>query len=299
MSRSALRRLARRLYYAIPSSRLRAKLINLGSLPFRRMIVRKDLGGYSAELHLREVMEFAAFLGSFERDMVGHIEALAKPGMTVLDIGANVGLHALRLARSVSPNGQVFAFEPSDYAYRKLARNVELNPHLSVRPIRLALSNEDSQNVEVHFRSSWLPDGGRADLVSSRVDFGRLDTWVEQQSLDKVDLIKIDVDGFEGFVISGGRETIGRHRPAILIEASIDQSKDGRPDPFAELEALGYRFIATESGEPMLAADIRQRLDHLTEKDSFNVLARHEARTGRDPTASHTFRQPAEDLRRA
>lgn len=269
-----VKKVARWLYHSIPSPRVRDALVAAAAKPFRSKIVRRNLGGYQAELHLGESMELAAYFGSFERDMVDLIDRLTKPGMIALDIGANVGLHTLRIAHRVAPNGLVYAFEPTEYAFRKLCRNAALNPNLKIEALRLALSNEGATDVEIHFRSSWLADGGRADTETSKVDFVRLDDWINRRGIERVDFIKMDIDGHEGFVLQGAVKTIERDRPDMLVEASIYQYEDGRPDAFALLAGLGYKLFTTSEGEEISHEAIPVRLAALPEGVvSINIYA--------------------------
>jgi FkbM family methyltransferase len=238
-------------------------------------VVRRDLGGYVAELHLGENMELGAFVGVFEPDMDPLIKRLARPGMVVLDIGANVGLHALNFANQVRPGGKVYAFEATEFAHRKLARNAALNPSLDLEPLHLALSNEGKAGVEVDFRSSWRSDGSRADSGKSIVDFARLDDWVAERQLSRIDIIKLDVDGYEGLVLDGARDTVSRFHPDFLIEAWTGQYGTGRPDAFAILTSLGYEFRTTATNEILTTETIPLRLAEMSAKgsESFNLLA--------------------------
>lgn len=270
---------AKRVYRAALPVRLQRTGYRLFASLMRGRVVCRDLGGYRAELHLDEVMELGAYVGEFEPDMGPLIDRLAQPGMVVLDIGANVGLHALHFAHRVGPDGKVYAFEPTNFAFRKLTRNAALNPTLNLEIHQLALSNQAARNVEVDFRASWRHDGGRADVGTTTVDFELLDEWVVQRGLDRIDLIKLDVDGYEGLVLEGARAALARFRPAILIEAGADQYKEGRPDAFAILASLGYSLRPTRSTEPLTAEAIRQRVEGIVGggSDSFNVLASFEA----------------------
>jgi FkbM family methyltransferase len=268
--------LAKRLYRAVLPKTVQRRGYRAFTALMGDRIVRRDLGGYCAELHLGEVMELAAFVGEFEPDMGPLIDRLTQPGMIVCDIGANVGLHALHFAHRVGAEGKVYAFEPSDFAFRKLVRNVALNPHLNLEAEQLALSNETKTAVEVDFRSSWRHDGSRGDLSKSVVDFTLLDDWVAQRGLDRIDIIKLDVDGYEGLVLDGARATLARFRPQILIEAGADQYRDDdRADAFAILVSLGYRLQTTRDTESLTPVSIRERVSDLVDRgsDSFNVLA--------------------------
>jgi tRNA G37 N-methylase Trm5 len=114
--------------------------ISLAALAYRtiaagRAIVGKNdyatvrRGGLTWALDLREGIDFSIFLlGAFERSTVRTLKKLARPESVVFDIGANIGAHTLGLARNVGPAGRVFAFEPADFAFEKLKRNLALNP---------------------------------------------------------------------------------------------------------------------------------------------------------------------------
>jgi FkbM family methyltransferase len=266
---------AKRTYRAALPVRLQKMGYNLFAAAVRNRVVRRDLGGYVAELHLGENMELGAYVGEFEPDMDPLIKRLARPGMVVLDIGANVGLHALNFARQVFPGGRVYAFEATEFAYRKLARNAELNPALDLEPLHLAVSNEAALAVEVDFRSSWRTDGSRSDSGKSVVDFARLDDWVAERGLSRIDIIKLDVDGYEGLVLDGARDTVARFHPDFLIEAWTGQYGTGRPDAFAILASFGYEFHTTGTNERLTPETIPLRLAEMSAKgsESFNVVA--------------------------
>src|ERR1700744_4645117 len=88
--------------------------------------------GVRFDLDLAEGIDFAIYLGGvFERGTAQALSRLVEPSSLVVDIGANIGAHTLRLARLVGPQGRVLAFEPTDFAFQKLQRNLALNPELA------------------------------------------------------------------------------------------------------------------------------------------------------------------------
>ncbi len=101
-------------------------------------------------LDLNEGIDFSIYLlGSFEPSTVRAYRRLVGYGSTVLDIGANIGSHTLQFARLVAPGGRVHAFEPTDFAFAKLMRNLEINPEIADRVVANKLMLVDRTDIEL------------------------------------------------------------------------------------------------------------------------------------------------------
>jgi len=204
--------------------------------------------GITYELDLRELIDSTIYYeGAWEPDTVAALRRLIKPGQTVLDIGANMGCHTLRMAQLVGETGQVVAFEPMSAAYGKLARNIQLNPFSNIVAEKTGLSSSDGE-IEIAFATSWRldlkPDHARAERVSLMT----LDGYVTAHPglFSRLDCIKLDVDGFEEAVLHGARDTLLRYRPVILMEMGSDSMGAVR-----YLQVQDYSFL-TESGAEIL-----------------------------------------------
>lgn len=262
--------LATRLYRATPFRRVREAYFHAFLRFVRGRRVIRQVEGMTFELDLGELIDVGIFLEQYERDVVALIERLVRPGHTVLDIGANIGAHTLRFSKLVRPEGRVYAFEPMDYAFSKLTRNLSLNPSANTRPARLALSDRNASNQEVHYRSSWASTGQRT-LETSRVDFRRLDDWCDEHGVTSVDLIKMDVDGHEMQALTGGIRLIERSRPPLLMEAGAWHFTGEGGNPLQLLAGLGYRFWETESLVETTLDRIRARLPERDDAMGFSV----------------------------
>ncbi len=207
----------------------------------RRGIFRRQ--GICYELDLDEGIDFSVYLfGCFEPCTVHRYRKLIQPGQTVLDIGANIGAHTLQFARLVSPWGQVYAFEPTAYAFSKLKQNVQLNRELStcieLRRCFLAATAAEGPPPKVY--SSW-PLVGAGD-ERQRTHLGALkstegasvtsvDRFVAEAGLKRLDWIKLDVDGYEIDVLRGAGSALRFLRPKLIMELA--------PHCFGE---LGFDF---------------------------------------------------------
>ncbi len=239
----------------------------------RTAVVAVD--GITFALDLSEVIDAAVYLGSYESDVRRAIERHFQPGGIALDIGANVGAHALLLAKKAGPKGKVYAFEPMNYAYRKLKGNIARNVFKNIQAYQIALSNVNLADQEINYRSSWRSHGQSVE-EHSRVDFRRLDDWCQEAGVGHVDLIKIDVDGNEFSVLSGAQILLRTSRPVIIIEVGAWHFKEPERNPIEMISKLGYRFRDARTLEeyPNIAA-IQCALTHLDNADSgtINVIA--------------------------
>ena len=216
--------------------------------------------GISWHLDLREGIDLSLYLGLYERGLPQIAEGILGPGSVALDIGANLGVHSLTLAKLVGANGRVIAFEPTKFAYQKLCDNISLNPALAGRitacQVFLTSGNQGAPPADVY--SSW-PLYDRADVHS--VLQGRLmptegahgvplDAFLSDpqrvgRPLTRIDFIKLDVDGHELEVLTGAKDSILRYRPTMLIEFApyMQDEVEGRLESLLKtIDSFGYRL---------------------------------------------------------
>ncbi len=267
-------RMARACYRATPSAAVRRMAFAAFAHGVRRRRAVAALHGFRFDLDLGETIDLSLFLGVYEPEVTAAIRRHARPGMIVLDIGANIGGHTLLLAGLVGAEGRVIAFEPTDYAFEKLKRNLALNDVPQVEPVKVALSDHRSGVQLVDFRSSWMTNGGRKDGVSS-VRYERLDDWCRARRLGRIDLIKLDVDGNEFPLLEGGRDTISGSKPIFIMEAVGLHFDDDERNPYRFLERLGYHFHELRSGREMSVEALRALLprNDAAMSVSLNILA--------------------------
>jgi FkbM family methyltransferase len=173
---------------------------------------------------------------------------------TILDCGAHIGYYSLLFA-SLATHGRVFAFEASaktaDMFERNVAHNRDRLGELgTIDLIPAALGATVGENVVETLYFSGLPtDNGRTEQA---FDFTTVDAFVAARGLDRVDLIKTDVDGWDYDVLLGARATIERFRPTILSEVNYALEWRGRtPDDVARLvEELEYDHVVLDDPSP-------------------------------------------------
>ncbi len=156
--------------------------------------------------------------GVWEPEATGLICPRVREGMTVVDVGAHTGYYTILFAKRVGPRGQVIAIEPEGRALAFLHRNVEMNGHDNVTVLPVALSNRAGRAFERE-QAFLVPDDGQVSAAEeANVAACVFDDLVESLELQRLDIVKIDVEGAELHVLEGMRQSLVRWSPDLLLE---------------------------------------------------------------------------------
>lgn len=149
------------------------------------------------------------------------VRRLLQPAMCAIDIGANIGIYTLVMARLVGPDGHVVAIEPQDGPRQHLERALDLNGLANVEILGVAISDrsgtgrmETGPDSET---ASLKSDGGVAIGAADEVALMTLDRLVESMRTPP-DFIKIDAEGAERSILAGGKDCLARHQPIVMVE---------------------------------------------------------------------------------
>ena len=242
--------------------------------------------GVKWSLNLKEGVDLAIYLlGGFELRTLRRYEKLIKQGDIVLDIGANVGAHTLPLAQLVGPSGKVFSFEPTAYAFAKQQTNISFNPQLATRisAHQMMLMASDTDTLPESVYSSWPLEAaddlhnehhGRLMPTNGSIK-STLDHFIRSAGIEKINFIKLDVDGNENDVLIGARTVIENSKPQIMLELAPYVYREN-PLKFDELLEdlwqMGYEISDMATGKllPQDATKIRTIIPH---NGGLNVLA--------------------------
>jgi FkbM family methyltransferase len=237
----------------------------------RRLIRRK---GINYDIDLSEGIDLSLFVfGGFQDHVTKAADYVIAPNAIILDVGANIGVMSLRFAQQ-APAGQVYAFEPTAYAYRKLLRNLSLNPELAARitPIQAFCSDRSPASDNLVAYSSWKIDGSAADAhplhggtmhSTESADVFTIDEFCRARQISAVDLIKIDTDGHELQVLRGASETLARFRPTIIFEAGLyamAENESSFEQFSAYLSPFGYTLISSRTGHEINRQNYRNEI---------------------------------------
>ena len=196
--------------------------------------------------------------------------AVLPPDGVFLDVGANVGLHTLAVARHLAGGGgAVVAFEPHPVNHRLLVHNIRQNRLRHVVAENLGLAEAPATLI-----GNAAADGGNWSLASRgdyrfEVSLTPLDDYLRANPMPRLDLMKIDVEGAEVRVLRGARKTIERFRPLIVFEvcpAWLAKMQTSPAELFTELVGHGYSIHALPGRK--LVWDRRVKVGDLVGLDS-------------------------------
>jgi len=220
------------------------------------------------------VVSGALHFGVYEKAETKFFYTACHDGMTFLDVGANIGYYTALAARIVGPNGNVIALEPDPESYQYLEQTIKANAVGNVRAFQIAAS--DSPATLPLFISKDNRGDNRLYAPAEKrpqieVEARPIDELLSENNINTVDLIKIDVQGYEPKVIAGLKKTItGSPNITILMEfwpKGIAEAGGDAKKFLDDLRKLGLTLFELKS-----EGDLRKLTDDL------DLISRHRGR---------------------
>ncbi|MFL5810839.1 MAG: FkbM family methyltransferase, partial [Flavisolibacter sp.] len=195
--------------------------------------------------------------GFYEKKYVMTWERLIEKNSIILDIGANIGYYSL-VAAGKAVNGHVYAFEPSSESYDQLQRNIAVNKLANITAFKRAVFNSSEERTLFISEKTNIGMGGLSTPVNfsgetEQVETIQIDQWIEMQKINKIDFIKIDIEGAEYDALKGMRKLLEKYRPTIFVEIFdplLLRFGHNHLDVYQLLNDLDYQaFDVDEKGE--------------------------------------------------
>lgn len=225
-------------------------------------------GAYQRLLAYSKARDFTS--GRFREPELDLLASLVRPGDTAIDVGANHGMWTLALSRAAGGAGRVYSFEPVPFTFgvlsavarrERLGNVTLLNKGCSDQaatmemtvPLQRAGSSDD---LQAHLSSRDTDDGGAEESVTVACEVTTLDTALAE--LDRVALLKLDIEGAELLALRGGAGLIARTRPAIVCEVDAEFLQGFDQEP---ADVVG--FLAQWDYEPHRYDGAARRLERV------------------------------------
>ncbi|MCD6505693.1 FkbM family methyltransferase [Candidatus Poribacteria bacterium] len=199
---------------------------------------------------------FKSYLDSSShvRGEVEFLRLITRKGMVGMDIGGNVGVTTVTMAKEIGEEGKVYAFEPNPGNIEALKRNLAINGLKNVKLIQMAVSDKVG---EVDFYGSTIiPEEG---AQRRRVKTISLDRFADEERLERVDLINMDCEGSELLVLRGAEKTLQNNDVKIFCEVHhgfLERLGQSVQDIVSYLESLGFQVYGVSLEDLSLKEEI-------------------------------------------
>jgi FkbM family methyltransferase len=234
--------------------------------------------GINYSLDISDYIEHAVYF-DYRDDAREELIRLATNKKVIIDVGVNIGAMLLSFARLI-PNGMVIGFEPDAKNFLKARENLKLNDFGNVRIIQKGLG-EEAATVKL-FRvnegnegmNRILSDAEHAlekDFAFDEIEIVKLDDFADENKLDRIDLIKIDVEGYELKVLRGAEQVLRKYSPVLFIELDDDNLKaqnNSAQELILFLNEIGYDVRRADNKQKVATGDdfTRRHFDIICEK---------------------------------
>lgn len=198
--------------------------------PEREVVINDFLGELKFACRLGEHMGSQIYWrGAYSGDQLQILKDLLAPGDTFLDLGANQGEFTVAAAAWVGARGRVYAFEPVPALQARLKENISLNEFGNVMLVPCAVSDH-SGVLDLYAPKTLYADGSTNDGLPTLFAHGErtqviararvivLDEWVDAEKIERIDVIKLDIEGAELPALRGAEKTVACFRPKIILE---------------------------------------------------------------------------------
>ncbi len=209
----------------------------------------KNIQGSKMYLDLKDygIARELAVYGVHEKNSTEELKKILKPGMKVLEIGANIGYYALLEAKIVGEKGWVYAFEPSPYNFNLLKENIKLNGYKNIEIYQKAVGGKGGKMKfflsPYSNLSGFIKRNGKEKAIE--VEVIKLDEFLKEK---KIDFLRMDIEGYEIEVLKGAKKTLSSvNKPKYIfieIHSELLHKKNSSGEEIVRyLEKLGYSVI--------------------------------------------------------
>ena len=196
----------------------------------RGQLTRVRRSDFLFDLDLTDFVDQYVYLGAYEKQDYDELISIMPVGGVFLDVGAHIGIYTLAMARAAGPSGSVHSFEPNPASFERLSHHVLQNGFANVRLNQVAVGSAEGR---AKLNAPTKENSGAASLLSTNmparfaarpieVQVTSLDAYCGRHTFDRVDVIKIDCQGYELQVLEGASDVLQTFRPRLLLEYEVD-----------------------------------------------------------------------------
>lgn len=226
-------------------------------LPFQEYLISSGFG-FKIFLDIRKDVDRYFYMEEFEYQTLSFFEKVISKGSVVIDVGANIGIYSMIAARKTGDTGHVYAFEPSDWAYSRLNKNIAKNKLGNIIVAKVGVSEKSGELSFYMCEDDAYNSIGSSPMEDikevRKIQVISLDEFCMDKKIDNVDVIKIDTEGADYLVLKGAESILKNSDQAPIIFCEYNKVvKDGFDFSLenyrAYLMEMGYSLFEISNGE--------------------------------------------------
>lgn len=240
-------------------------------------------------------VQYAQWLHPFETEKfltesnINFYKKLAAKGGMIIDIGAHTGDTTVPMALAVGKGGLVLGLEPNQFVYKILEKNSELNQqYTNIKPLQFAATDKDGK-FTFNYSDASFCNGGFLSKIKNKKhrhnytldvegkDFQKFLFQFYSEDLERLQLLKIDAEGYDKEIIKNIPEIISNCKPNILVECYKHLTSDERNELFNALDKHGYNLYRLDNFDTLQNLT-RLKLENMSDQKHFEILALHQSK---------------------
>ena len=237
---------------------------------FKDVILKVEFNGFFLVLHLDDwIQENIFFLGEYEKAELKTLDYFLNENSVFVDLGANFGLYSLYASKLIGMDGEVISFEPFKKNYKALTNNIAINNFMNIQSENIAVGEREGK-INLYYDSNEMNLG----MVSTKfiensyneeVNVITLDSYFRDKSINRIDFIKIDIEGHEYKALLGMKNLLLKFHPTLLIEILKEEELPNNEDKVIHfLNSLGYiKYIINNNGSISLKQNNLKRQNYI------------------------------------
>lgn len=209
------------------------------------------------QLYKDSVLSRHIFNG-FEQQEINYLTSVLKKGDIFIDIGSNIGLFSLLASEIVGDTGMILSYEPSPSTFLRLKENIEINHFKNIEARNLGVSNQSGElmlHISQNGHDAWNSFAPSEDNKLEKVvmvPVTTLDKELENINKSQIKAVKIDVEGWEKYVLLGGKRFFKEYQPIVMVEFTEQNTFNAGysiHEIYDLLELWGYQWFCFIDGE--------------------------------------------------
>lgn len=218
--------------------------------------IRLTDGTYLAVDSRQGAERWLMYSGNYQPALTYMLKQHTQPGDFCLDIGANLGFYSVKFGKWVLPGGKVAAFEANPVMAKRVAENLALNNFSHASVIQKAVHSQ-SGNVTFFIhpspgKSSIDPQHVPHPVEQITVQAITIDEFIVRENWERLDVIKLDIEGADCYALLGAQNSLGRFRPFMVFEYWYNTPSTISDTVFSMLSSLNYNLQTLSSGGKLL-----------------------------------------------